>query len=128
MVTDINDNTFCISDTAARPFINLDPSDMSTIGYIQLLYLQKNEATSYNKKYCVVIFNQPLFIKAVDIIHTSSNLTGVIVRLGRLHISFATISLRSYFYLVVAWKFREVWGLRVKPTAFDLDIGAINVF
>ena len=37
------------------------------------------------------------------------------------------ISLRSYFYLVVAWKFREVLGLRVKPTAFDLDIGAINV-
>ena len=38
------------------------------------------------------------------------------------------VSLRSYFYLVAAWKFGGVWGLRVKSTTFDLDIGGINVF
>ena len=60
---------------------------MSTI-YTALVFA-KNEAIIYNKKYYIETFDQPFFIKAVYIVHASSTLTGVIVRLGGLHVAFS---------------------------------------
>ena len=106
LVTESMDNTFCISDTTALPFINLDPSDMSTI-YTALVFA-KNEATTYNKKYCIVTFDQPLFIKAVDIVHASSDLTDVIVRLGGLHMAFSYMGADGY--IMSGSGVEQMWG------------------
>ena len=106
LVTESMDNTFCISDTTALPFINLDPSDMSTI-YTALVFA-KHEATTYNKRYCIVTFDQPLFIKAVDIVHASSNLTGIIVRLGGLHMAFSYMGADGY--IMSGSGVEQMWG------------------
>ena len=64
-------NVFHVSDAVALPFINLNPSDMSTN---TALIFAKKEASLFNKSYCIVTFDQPLFIKAVDIVHANAEL------------------------------------------------------
>ena len=52
--------------------LSLNRSDMRTI-YIALVFAQ-NEATLFNRNYCIVTYDQPLFYKAVDIVHASAEL------------------------------------------------------
>ena len=66
-------NVFHVSDVVALPFIILNPSDMST--NTALIFAQK-EASLFNRSYCIITFDQPLFIKSV-------------VRLGGLHMTFS---------------------------------------
>ena len=95
LVTERQSNEFHISDVVALPFINLIPSDMSTI-YTALLFAQK-ESSQYSKNYCIVTFDQPLFIKAVDIVHASVELcNSVIIRLGGLHLTFSYMGSDGY--------------------------------
>ncbi len=68
LVTEMN-SVFQVSDVVALPFINLDPTNLSTI-YTALLSAQ-SEASKYNRNYCIVTFDQPLFVKAVDIVAAS---------------------------------------------------------
>ena len=80
-------NMFHVSVIVAIPFINLNPSYMSTNA--ALIFAQK-EASLFNRSYCIVTFDQPLFIKAVDIVHANAELCdSVIVRLGGLHMTFS---------------------------------------
>ena len=95
LVTESQSNVFHVSDVVALPFINLNPSDMSTI-YTALVFAQK-EASLYNRSYCIVIFDQPLFIKAVDIVHASPELRdSMLVRLGGLHLTFSYMGSDGY--------------------------------
>ncbi len=95
LVTESQSNVFHVSDVVALPFINLSPSDMSTI-YTALLFAQ-NEASLFNRNYCIITFDQPLFIKAVDIVHASPELRdSIIVRLGGLHMAFSYMGSDGY--------------------------------
>lgn len=78
------DSVFHVSDVVALPFINLDPNNLSTV-YTALLFAQ-SEASKYNRNYCIVTFDQPLFIKAVDIVAASTELSNVVARLGGFHL------------------------------------------
>ena len=83
LVTEL-DNVFQVSDVVALPFINLDPTNLSTI-YTALLFAQ-SEASKYNRNYCIVTFDQPLFIKAVYIITAIPELANVVARFGGFHL------------------------------------------
>ena len=95
LVTESQSNVFRVSDVVALPFINLNPSDMSTI-YTALMFAQK-ETSLFNRSYCIVTFDQPLFIKAVDIVHASAEVCDfVIVHLGGLHMTFSHMGSDGY--------------------------------
>ena len=86
-------NVFHVSDVAL-PFINLNPSDMST--NTALIFTQK-ETSLFNRSYCIVTFDKTLFIKAVDIVHANAELCdSVIVRLGGLHMTFSHMGSDGY--------------------------------
>ena len=94
LVTESQSNVFHVSDVVALPFINLNPSDMST--NTTLIFAQK-EASLFNRSYCIVTFDQPLFIRAVDIVHANAELCdSVIVRLGGLHMPFSYMGPEGY--------------------------------
>ena len=66
------------------PFINLDPSNLSTI-YTALCFAQK-QCEIHGLRVCPVTFDQPLYIKAAGIVASSQELDKVIVRLGGFHL------------------------------------------
>ena len=76
-------SNYCMSSIEALPFINMDPNNMSTI-YTALRFV--NEQSLRQKMPCIVTFDQPLFLKAVDIVSASEDLSRVIVRLGGFHL------------------------------------------
>lgn len=70
----------------AVPFINLDPSNMSTI-YTALQFAADQSKTQ--NQTCIVTFDQPLFLKAIDIVaasDTTNNISKIVVRLGGFHL------------------------------------------
>ena len=88
-------NVFHVSNVVVLPFINFSRSDMSTI-YTALMFAQK-EASLFNGSHCIVTFDQPLFIKTVDIVDASAELCySVIVRLGGLHMTFSYMGSDGY--------------------------------
>ena len=66
------------------PFINLEPSNPSTI-YTALCYAQKL-CDDNNLRVCIVTFDQPLYQKASEIVASSNQLQTVVVRLGGFHL------------------------------------------
>ena len=95
LVTESQSNVFHVSDVVALPFINFNRSDMSTI-YTALMFAQK-ETSLFNGSHCIVTLDQPLFIKAVDIVDASAELCDyVIVRLGGLHMTFSHMGSDGY--------------------------------
>ena len=66
------------------PFINLDPSNPSTI-YTALRFAQQ-QCEKHGLKVYPVTFDQPLYIKAADIVLSSNDLDKVVVRLGGFHL------------------------------------------
>lgn len=70
------------SQIICLPFVNASPSDYSTI-YSVLKYSARN-ANKLGLQYCFVTFDQPLYLKAVDIVASRSDedLSNVVVRLG----------------------------------------------
>ena len=65
------------------PFINHDPNDLSTI-YSSLCFAQ-NLSEQYALGVCPVTFDQPLYIKAVDVVASSPDLSNMCLRLGGFH-------------------------------------------
>lgn len=85
MSTQAHDAEYKVSSIVPLPFINLEPSNLTTI-YTALVFAA--EKCQRYKKPCIVTFDQPLFLKAVDIVEASnpnSILSNVIVRLGGFH-------------------------------------------
>ncbi|KAK3917801.1 Protein lin-54-like protein [Frankliniella fusca] len=73
--------------TLPLPFVNLSPSDPSTI-FTSLLFAAE-QASRQGQKFCAVTFDQPLFWKAAEIVLASpanSPLQKIIVRLGGFHL------------------------------------------
>ena len=65
------------------PFVNHDPSDPSTI-YTSLTFAQKL-SDQYNLGVCPVTFDQPLYVKAAEIVASSPDIKSICVRLGGFH-------------------------------------------
>jgi len=59
------------------PFINLDPSNLSTIYTAQ--------CEKHCLQVCPVTFDQPLYIKAAEIVASAQDLDKVVVRFGGFH-------------------------------------------
>ena len=66
------------------PFINLDPSNPSTI-YTALCFAQ-SQYEKHDLRICAVTFDQPLYIKAADIVASTQDLGKVIVRFRGFHL------------------------------------------
>ena len=65
-------------------FIPIVPDNLSTV-YTALCFA-KNRDEMHRLKVCPMTFNQPLYIKAVEIEAASSNLVNMFVRLGKFHL------------------------------------------
>lgn len=68
------------------PFVNLNPGNMDTI--YSTLVAASTIAEKYRQETTIITFDQPLYIKAVDVIHSSNDerLKNVIIRLGGFHL------------------------------------------
>lgn len=78
--------TFKTSRIMALPFINLEATNMTSLN--SALTFAANESAS-RKMACIVTFDQPLFIKASEIVaaaDTCSPLSRIVVRLGTFHL------------------------------------------
>ena len=83
----MKDGNFETTHLLALPFINLDPGNLSTI-YTALLHAVEG-TKSQKQTHCVVTFDQPLYMKAVEIVAAGgeeSPLSKVVVRLGGFHL------------------------------------------
>ena len=79
------------------------------------MFTQK-EASLFNGTHCIVTFDQPLFIKAVDIVDASAELCdSVIVRLGGLHMTFSYMG--SDGYIMSGSGQEQMWSTAL---AFDM--------
>lgn len=75
------------SQVLLLPFVNQSPSNYNTI-YSVLDFASKN-ISEFNQKTCFVTFDQPLYIKARDIVASceqNTNISNIIVRLGGFHL------------------------------------------
>ena len=84
MKTVVRTGEYHTSRIETLPFINLDPSNPTTI-YSALCFAQE-QSEKHDLNICPVTFNQPLFQKASEIIDSSNELDRVIVRLGGFHL------------------------------------------
>jgi len=66
------------------PFINLDPSNLRAI-YTALCFAQA-QCKKHGLQVCPVTFDQPLYIKAAEIVASAQDLYNVVVRLGGFHL------------------------------------------
>ncbi|KAE8743262.1 hypothetical protein FOCC_FOCC011142 [Frankliniella occidentalis] len=80
-------SSYALTATLPLPFVNLNPSDPSTIS--TCLHFAAEQARIHHQKFCPVTFDQPLFWKAAEMVSASpqnSPLRKVIVRLGGFHL------------------------------------------
>ena len=75
-----NTGTYDVSEIRTLPFINMDPSDCSTI--YTALCNARAKCDKAGQKTCFVTFDQPLYIKATEIMRSSPELACVVVSLG----------------------------------------------
>ena len=76
--------SFDISGIMSIPFINLDPTNLTTIH--SALQFALSESDLHGKSHCITTFDQPLFIKACDIVYACDSLKKkVFPRLGGFH-------------------------------------------
>ena len=80
----MKDDDYHASRIEILPFINLDPSNPSTI-YTAMCFAQE-QIEKHGLKVCPMTFDQPLFQKASEIVAASNNLDKVVVRLGGFHL------------------------------------------
>jgi len=80
----MNNDQYERSRIVTLPFINLDPSNLCTI-YTALCFAQA-QCEKHGLQVCPVTFDQPLYIKAAEIVASAQDLDKVVVRLGGFHL------------------------------------------
>ncbi len=93
------------------PFINLDPGNASTI-YTALSFAQK-QSEKYGLGTCAVTFDQPLYIKAAEIVSASPDLSKVIARLGGFHLLMSYMG--SVGFIMAGSGLGTLWGTVYAP-------------
>jgi hypothetical protein len=108
-------STFETSRIVVLPFIRLQPSDPSAI-YSALTFAE-SQCSKYNQLSCFVTFDQPLYIKAAEIVATAQTklceLKNVIVRLGGFHLLMSFLG--SIGYIIGGSGIRELWETVYAP-------------
>ena len=87
-------------DVTTLPFINMDPSDCSTI-YTALCCDKAGQKT------CFVTFDQPLYIKATEIVSSSHEMASVVFRLGGFHLLMSFMG--AIGYIMSGSGLQELW-------------------
>ena len=105
MTTVLKSDGFQTSRIETLPFINLDPSNPSTI-YTALCFVQ-TQSEKYNLKICPVTFDQPLYQKASEIVAASRDLDKVMVRLGGFHLLMSFLG--SIGHIMAQSGLAELW-------------------
>ena len=85
---------FNTSRVEILPFINLNPNNLSTI-YTALQFAQR-QCKKLGFKICPVTFDQPLYMKAVEITGAAEDLDKIIVRLGGFHLLMSYLGCIGY--------------------------------
>ena len=93
------------SEITTLAFINMDPSDCSTI-YTALCYARA-QCDKAGQKTCFVTFDQPLYIKATEIVRSSHELACVVVRLGGFHLLMSLMG--AIGYIMSGSGLQELW-------------------
>ena len=100
-----NTGTYDVSEITTLPFINMDPSDCSTI-YTTLCYARA-QCDKAGQKTCFVTFDQPLYIKATEIVRSSPGLACVVVSLGGFHLLMSLMG--AIGYIMSGSGLQELW-------------------
>jgi hypothetical protein len=109
LVTKGNTN-YQTSKVITLPFVNLPPSSLDAI--YTVLKFAANECKKYGQQTCFVTFDQPLYVKAVDIVAASisdNELSSVIVRLGGFHLLMSFMG--AVGYIMGGSGLKELWSL-----------------
>lgn len=80
----VNSDRFERTRVEILPFINMDPSDPSTI-YTALCFA-KEQCERSELRVCSVTFDQPMYLKASEIVATNQELKNVTLRHGGFHL------------------------------------------
>lgn len=111
-------NTFSTSRILFLPFIHYPASNLNTI--YTTLNCVLNNMKSYGHETCVVTFDQPLFIKAREIVAASkpdSELSKVIIRLGGFHLLISFLG--SIGYIMAGSGLKEALSVIYAPNSVD---------
>ena len=95
---------FEVSTTEILPFIHMDPGNMDKI-YSALVFAS-NEIKKRGKHTWMVTFDQPLFIKATDIVFASNELNNVVVKLVGFHLLMSFLGTIGF---IISWQWP--WGI-----------------
>ena len=98
------------SKVITLPFVNLPPSSLDAI--YTVLKFAANKCKKYGQQTCFVPFDQPLYVKAVDMVAASANdndLLSVVVRLGGFHLLMSFMGAVGYIMGMSGLK--ELWSL-----------------
>lgn len=101
----MTNNNYERSRIITLSFINLDPSNLSTI--YTALHFAQTQCEKYDLRTCPVTFDQPLYMKATKIVASTKSLDKVIVRLGGFHL--LTSYLGSIGHIMTESGIAELW-------------------
>ncbi|KAK3924286.1 Leucine--tRNA ligase [Frankliniella fusca] len=99
---------YAVSKVIPLPFIHLPPTNPSTI-YTTLLHAAQ-ECRKLGQDHCLITFDFPLYIKAVDILHAeprNAELQGTILRLGGFHLLMSFLG--AIGYMMAGSGIEELW-------------------
>jgi hypothetical protein len=88
------------------PFVNLPPSSFDYINSV--LIFAADESKKLGLKTCFVTFDQPLYIKARNIVEQSKFETQIVVRLGGFHLLMSFMG--TIDYIIAESGLKELWN------------------
>ena len=98
---------YATSRLLTLPFINLYPGNLSTI--YNALYFAQTQCEKYGLRVCPVTFDQPLYIKAAEIVTPTQCLDKVVVRLGGFHLLMSYLG--SIGHIMTESGLPELWEI-----------------
>ncbi|XP_029341748.1 uncharacterized protein LOC100571724 isoform X2 [Acyrthosiphon pisum] len=97
------------------PFVNLPPSSPDCIHSVLIFAAQ--ECKKLNQRTCFVTFDQPLYIKARNIVESSKLNPQIVVRLGGFHLLMSFMG--SIGYIMAGSGLRELWNTIYAANSID---------
>ena len=97
------------------PFVNHNPTQPDTL-YSALSFIQA-ASEKYKLDAVPVTFDQPLYIKAADIISSSSDLPNVFLRLGGFHLVMSYLG--SVGYIMSQSGLKDIWETVYAPNSVN---------
>ncbi len=107
----INDHPYDKSGIEILHFINQDPTNPNTI-YSAMCFVQRL-SDKYDLGMCPVTFDQPLYIKAAEIVQASPDLSKICVWLGGFHLLMSYMG--SIGYIMGGSRLDALWESVYEP-------------